>query len=176
MMPGIMQRRHFLLAILAAPLLASCKQDRDAVAAPLPREVTDASVAQFCGMSLTEHGGPKAQIFMRGLPDPYWFATVRDAFAFLMLPETPKAVAATYVNDMARVKNWEQPEPGAWIEADQASYVIGSRRRSGMNTDEAIPFGDAAAARKFVAAEGGRIVRFADMPRDYILASKSGDL
>jgi copper chaperone NosL len=169
-----MKRRDFLFAILAAPLLASCKREQ-AVAAPGPREVTDASVAQFCGMSLTEHSGPKAQIFIRGLPDPYWFATIRDAFAFLMLPETPKAVAAVYVNDMARVKHWEQPEPGAWIEAGKATYVIGSRRRSGMNTDEAIPFGDAAAAQKFLADEGGRIVRYADMPRDYILASKSGD-
>lgn len=171
-----MKRRNFLLALLAAPMLASCKQDQNAASTPQPREVTDASVAQFCGMSLTEHGGPKAQIFIRGLPDPYWFATVRDAFAFLMLPETPKAVAAAYVNDMARVRNWDQPDAGTWIEAAKASYVIGSRRRSGMNTDEAIPFGDAEAAQRFIAAEGGRIVRYADMPHDYILASKSEDL
>jgi copper chaperone NosL len=170
-----MKRRTVLLALLAAPLLASCKQNRNAAAAPPPREISDASVAQFCGMSLSEHAGPKAQIFIRGLPDPYWFATVRDAFAFVMLPEMPKAIEAIYVNDMARVKNWEQPEPGMWVEANKALFVIGSRRRSGMNTDEAIPFGAADAARKFVEAEGGRIVGFEDMPRDYILASNSGE-
>ncbi len=170
-----MKRRSFLLALLATPMLASCKQDRDAAGAPSPREVSDRSVAQFCGMSLNEHAGPKAQIFIRGLPDPYWFATVRDAFAFLMLPEMPKAIVAVYVNDMARAKNWDQPEPGLWVEANQAFFVIGSRRRSGMNSDEAIPFGTAVAAQKFAAIEGGRIVSFDDMPRDYILASKSGE-
>lgn len=169
-----MKRRAFLLALLATPLLASCKRD-DVAAALRPREVNDASVAQFCGMNLTEHSGPKAQIFIRGLPDPYWFATVRDAFAFLMLPESPKAVAAAFVNDMAKAKNWDQPEPGLWVEAGRAFYVIGSRRRSGMNSDEAIPFGASDAAEKFVAAEGGRIVRFDEMPRDYILAAKSGE-
>ena len=126
-------------------------------------------------MSLSEHAGPKAQIFVRGLSDPYWFATVRDAFAFIMLPEMPKAIEAIYVNDMARAKSWEQPEQGTWVEASKAFFVIASRRRSGMNTDEAIPFGNADAARKFVEAEGGRIVRFDDMPRDYILASNSGE-
>jgi copper chaperone NosL len=170
-----MNRRNVLLALLAAPFLASCKPDRGAANARPPREVSDASVAQFCGMSLSEHAGPKAQIFIRGLPDPYWFATVRDAFAFVMLPEMPKAIEAVYVNDMARAKSWEQPEPGMWVEANKAYFVIGSRRRSGMNTDEAIPFGSAEAARKFIEAEGGRMVGFDEMPRDYILTSSSGE-
>lgn len=164
------------LAILltAAFLLSAC--DRDAVSeAPPPRDVTDSSVAEFCGMNLTEHPGPKAQIFVRDLPKPYWFASVRDAFAFTMLQETPKAVTAFYVNDMAKAHNWDQPEAGAWVEAHKASYVIGSRKRSGMNTDEAIPFSDATAAREFAAANGGRVVGFEDMPRNYILASASGD-
>ncbi|MGO9357186.1 MAG: nitrous oxide reductase accessory protein NosL [Xanthobacteraceae bacterium] len=156
-------------------LLAACKRDDPAAEAPRPREVTDASVAQFCGMTLTEHAGPKGQIFVRGLPDPYWFATVRDAFAFTMLPEAPKAISAIYVSDMARAKNWDQPEPGMWVEAHQAYFVIGSRRRSGMDSEEAIPFSDAAAARAFADANGGRVVGFAEMPRDYILATTPGE-
>jgi copper chaperone NosL len=174
MMQAGMKRLALALCLFAAPLLASCQKERDA-AAPPPREVTDSSVAQFCGMNLSEHAGPKAQIFIRGLPDPYWFSTVRDAFAFLMLPEMPKATIAIFVNDMARAKYWDQPEPGLWVEAKQAVYVIGSRRRSGMNSDEAIPFGTSGAAEKFAAAEGGRIVRFDDMPRDYILNSNPGE-
>jgi copper chaperone NosL len=163
-----MRRRIFLIGLLS---LTQCKPDKQDAALPTPREITDASVAQFCGMSLTEHGGPKGQIFVRHLPDPYWFATVRDAFAFAMLPEMPKAIAAIYVSDMARALNWDQPEPGMWLEAHQAFYVIASRRSSGMQTDEAIPFGKDSAARGFAEANGGRIVRFADMPRDYILTA-----
>lgn len=166
-----MKRRSVLLALV---LLAACRRDKDAAALPPPREVTDASVAQFCGMSLSEHAGPKAQMFVRGLPDPYWFATVRDAFAFALLPEMPKAITAIYVNDMARAKNWDQPEPGMWVEAHQAWFVIASRRRSGMDTDEAIPFGDDGAARRFAEANGGRVVRFADMPPDYVLTAQPG--
>lgn len=168
-----MRRRVTLLLALA--LLVACKRGDTAADAPRPREVTDAVTAQFCGMSVTEHSGPKAQIFIRGLRDPYWFSTVRDAFAFTMLQETPKAFSAIYVNDMARAKNWDQPEPGMWVEAHQAYFVIGSRRLSGMGTDEAIPFSVAAAARGFADANGGRIVRFADMPNDYILTATPGD-
>ncbi|MGA2792475.1 MAG: nitrous oxide reductase accessory protein NosL [Roseiarcus sp.] len=164
-----------ILVLLVLVLLAACKQDDSTAESPRPREVTDAATAQFCGMALTEHAGPKAQIFVRGLPAPYWFATVRDAFAFAMLPEMPKAISAIYVSDMARAKDWDQPEPGLWVEAHQASFVIGSRRRSGMNTDEAIPFGDAAAARGFAEANGGRVVSFADVPKDYVLTATPGD-
>jgi copper chaperone NosL len=163
-----MKRRTVLIGLLT---LAQCKPDRQDAGLPTPREITDASVGQFCGMSLTEHAGPKGQIFVRDLPDPYWFATVRDAFAFAMLPEMPKAITAIYVNDMARAQDWDQPEPGTWVEAHQAFYVIDSDRRSGMQTEEAIPFGKDAAARNFAAANGGRIVRFAEMPRDYILTA-----
>lgn len=170
-----MNRRVFIAVMLAAPWLASCKRDRDAAGLPPPREITESSVAYFCGMSLDEHSGPKAQIFIRGVSDPFWFASVRDAFAFLILPETPKAVVVTYVNDMAKVKDWDHPEPGTWIDAHKAFYVIGSRRRGGMNADEAIPFGTASAAQQFVTVEGGRIVRFDDVPRNYVLGVKSGE-
>lgn len=165
-----MKRRALLLGLAA---LAACRK-KAAAAPPPPREMSDESVAQFCGMLLSEHTGPKAQIFIRDLPDPYWFATVRDAIAFTLLPEMPKAIVAFYVNDMARARDWDHPEPGTWVEAHAARYVIGSRRRSGMDTDEAIPFGTDAAARQFAAANGGRVVTFAEMPRDYILSSTQG--
>jgi copper chaperone NosL len=81
-------------------------------------------------------------------------------------------MSATWV----RAKNWDQAEPGTWIEARKASYVIGSRRLSGMGTDEAIPFGDAGAARRFADLNGGRVVSFDAMPRDYILNETPGPL
>jgi copper chaperone NosL len=160
--------------LLGSLSLAACDRGASAVDAPPPRETTDASVAQFCGMSLAEHAGPKGQIFIQGLNDPYWFASVRDAFAFLFLPEMPKAVSVIYVSDMARAKNWDRPELGTWVDARKATYVIGSHRLSGMGTDEAIPFGEADAAHRFADANGGRVVSFNDMPRDYILNATPG--
>ncbi len=125
-------------------------------------------------MSLTEHSGPKGQIMLRSQTKPVWFASVRDTFAYEMLPEMPKDIAVIYVTDMARARNWDQPEPGTWIDAKKAIYVIGSRRRSGMNTDEAVPFGTPDAARRFMHDFGGSMVSFDAMPHSYILADAGG--
>ncbi|WP_300784735.1 nitrous oxide reductase accessory protein NosL [Enhydrobacter sp.] len=158
-----------LLALVLAGLTPSC--DEKSANVPLPHEVTGESTAQFCGMTLAEHPGPKGQIFIKSDPRPFWFASVRDAFAFVMLEDTPKAVVAIYVNDMGKAKNWDQPESGTWVEARKAVYVIGSRKHGGMGQDEAVPFSDRQLAERFVDNNGGRVVTFDDMPRDYILPS-----
>ncbi|SKA32023.1 copper chaperone NosL [Enhydrobacter aerosaccus] len=159
-----------LLALAVAGLLPSC-EDKSTAAAPPPHEVDGDAVAQFCNMSLTEHSGPKGQIFVKDDPTPFWFASVHDLFAFVMLGDTPKAITALYVNDMAKAKNWDQPEPGTWIDARRAFYVIGSSKRGGMGEPEAVPFSNEDAAQRFIAQHGGRLVRFDQMPRDYVLAS-----
>jgi copper chaperone NosL len=156
------------LAVLTL-FFAGCGKSDQAAAPPAPLEISESGAAQFCGMSLSEHGGPKGQIFLSDQTKPLWFASVRDVFAFLLLPETPKNVTAIYVNDMARARSWEQPEPGTWIDAKKAIYVIRSRRRSGMNTDEAVPFGSAEAARQFIQEFGGQTVGFKEMPSAYVL-------
>jgi copper chaperone NosL len=38
-----------------------------------------------------------------------------------------------------------------------------------MGGDESVPFREAARARQFARDSGGRVVTFAEMPRDYIL-------
>lgn len=157
----------YAFAGLLAAALASC--ENRAEIAPAPQEIPKDAVAVFCGMSLPEHSGPKAQIFLRSEPAPRWFASVHDAFAYTMLAEEPKDISAIYVNDMARAKNWNQPEPGTWIEARKALFVIESGRRGGMAKDEAVPFSNSAAAEEFVKQHGGRLVSFAGMPESYIL-------
>jgi copper chaperone NosL len=164
-----LSRRGALAALLLAALLAGCDDKAKTAAPPAPREVSDAAIGHYCGMSLTEHTGPKSQIFLASRPDPVWFSSVRDGFAFTLLPEEPKDVTAFYVNDMGKARNWDQPEAGTWIEARTAWFVVESRRRSGMGADEAVPFGTEAAARAFAAENGGRVVRYAEVPRAYIL-------
>jgi copper chaperone NosL len=158
--------RCLLVALMTIELTA-CNGDSASV--PLPAEITSDAVAEFCGMSLTEHAGPKAQIFLQGELSPHWFASVHDAFAYTMLLEEQKNIAAIYVNDMGKAKNWDQPEAGSWVEARTAVFVIESRRRGGMDENEAVPFSDRAAAAAFSSRYGGRLVSFADMPRSYIL-------
>jgi len=158
-----------IAAFLLAALLAGCGEQRKETTMPPPREVGDGAIGHYCGMALAEHPGPKGQIFLASKPDPVWFSSVHDAFAFTLLPEEPKDIAAIYVNDMGKAKNWSQPEAGSWIDAKKAWYVIESKVKGGMGGDEAVPFGEEAAAKTFAAANGGRLVRFDDMPRSYII-------
>ncbi len=167
------RRQRCLLMMLTTMALTACGQSTASV--PAPAEITSDAVAEFCGMSLTEHSGPKAQIFLQGEARPHWFASVHDAFAYMMLLEQPGQVAVVYVSDMGKAKNWEQPEAGSWVEGRKAVFVIESQRRGGMDENEAVPFSDRAAAVVFSSRYGGRLIGFADMPRSYILPGLGAD-
>ncbi|MEI6985102.1 MAG: nitrous oxide reductase accessory protein NosL [Rhodospirillaceae bacterium] len=161
-------------SVLISLGLAACAPDNP-VEVPPPQEVSDSASGRYCGMSLSEHPGPKSQIFLKSRPgQPVWFISVRDAVAFTLLPEEPKDVAAIYVNDMGRAKNWERPEAGAWVEARQAWFVIESKLKGGMGAVEAIPFSEHSAATSFQATNGGRLVRLPDIPNDYVLSGERG--
>lgn len=162
-----------LLALALSAGLSACGE-KEKAAAPPPREITGDEIAYFCRMAVTEHAGPKGQIFLTGRDEPYWFASARDAIAFTMLPGEPKNIAAIYVTDLARAKNWEQPEPGTWVEAREAMFVIESARTGGMGVAEAVPFSSEETARDFVAEYGGRMLPFADLPQSYILGPGGG--
>ena len=159
--------RALPLALVA--LLAACEPEQAAVKPP-PQEITREAIGHYCNMIVVDHQGPKAQIFLKDRPDPIWFSSVRDAIAFTLLPEEPKNVAAIYVNDMAQA-SWDAPEPGSWIEAAKAFYVIGSGRRGGMGAKEAVPLGTRDRAEAFAAAHGGHVMTFEEIPPDYILSA-----
>ena len=166
----MMRIRSLALVIAASGALAllGCRDDRQA-AAPAPIEPTAASIAHFCNMAVLDHPGPKGQIFIKGRAEPVWFASVRDTVAFTLLPEEPKDVAAIYVNDMAKAKDWQHPEAGSWIDARAAWYVLDSDHASGMSEKELVPFSSDAAAWDFAAAHGGKIVRLGEVPESYVL-------
>jgi copper chaperone NosL len=159
----------FILVALAAGLLAACDAEPEAVAPVAPVEVSADATGRYCGMLLADHEGPKGQIHLAGSEEPLWFSSVRDTIAFTRLPEESKDIAAIYVNDMGEAQDWAQPEPGTWTEARDAWFVIESSRRGGMGAPEAVPFSDEAAAEAFRSAHGGQLVRFDDIPEDYVL-------
>ncbi len=165
-----MRRFALALAMLAPIALGGCF-DKEAARIPLPHRMTAEAIGHYCGMNLTEHAGPKGQIFVASLIEPVWFSSARDAIAFTMLPDEPKDVQAIYVSDMGKAKSWDKPGADNWVEARKALFVIGSRAKGGMGGDEAVPFSERDAAEKFVGENGGRIVAFAEVPRDYVLGS-----
>lgn len=166
-----MRARTAIAAIAAALLLAGCGEDAADTALPPPAALTSEAMGVFCGMNLLEHPGPKGQIITRSRIDPFWFSSVRDTVAFTLLPEQPRDIRAIYVSDMGRAPSWENPGADNWIDARKAFFVIESRKRGGMGAAEAVPFGERAAADAFVAENGGRVVAFAEIPRDYVLGS-----
>jgi len=169
---------RILLCEGAMLVLSGCYGETDAVL-PAPQELTRDAVGHYCGMIVADHSGPKAQIFKADSDTPLWFASVRDAFAFMMLPGEAKNVRAIYVNDMGLAANWGSPEQGTWINAWEAFFVLGSKRKGGMGLKEAVPFSTSEAAKTFTVQHGGRIVGFSKVPSDYVLgddnAPASGD-
>jgi copper chaperone NosL len=161
--------RRLGLLLLVALALTACQ--KEAAHAPAPHKMTAEAIGRYCGMNLFEHPGPKGQIFAASLIEPVWFSSARDTLAFTMLPDEPKDIQAIYVSDMGKASSWDKPGPDNWVEARKALFVIGSRVKGGMGGDEAVPFSDRSAAEKFVGENGGRIVAFDQVPRDYVLAS-----
>jgi copper chaperone NosL len=166
-------RRLALAVTLAAFALAGC-DEREAALPPPPVAMTKEVIGHYCGMNLFEHPGPKGQIIVKSLIEPVWFSSARDAIAFTMLPDEPKDIRAIYVSDMGKALSWDKPGADNWIEARKALFVIGSRVKGGMGSEEAVPFSDHSAAEAFVSKNGGRIVSFAEVPREYVLGSGDG--
>ncbi|NYT60994.1 nitrous oxide reductase accessory protein NosL [Alcaligenaceae bacterium] len=165
-----MNLRHFAVAALIAIALSGCSgEDKALAVAPVAQEVTFDAVGHYCGMNLVEHAGPKGQIFVNGRDKPVWFTTIKQVFAYTILPDEPKGIAAIYVHDMGRATNWDQPEDGSWIDARKAFYVIESQFIGGMGAEDALPFGEEAKAQEFAKKHGGRVAVFADIPENYVL-------
>jgi copper chaperone NosL len=166
-----MRKLALLAALVGALAAAGCNDRSTAHAAPPPREMTAADIGHYCGMNVLEHPGPKGQIILASREEPVWFSSARDAISFTMLPEEPRDIRAIYVSDMAKASSWEEPGTTNWVDAKSASFVIGSRKKGGMGADEAVPFSDKAAADKFAQENGGRVVTYAQVPKEYVLST-----
>ena len=170
--------KKLLATLLLATALAACggESSNSAENKPQPQAISDDAKGYYCTMNLPEHNGPKAQIFLESKPDEaLWFSTVTQIFNFVRHPGEPKDIAAIYVTDMsdATDADWEKPltTNAKWIDARTAHYVIESRYIGGMGTQDAIPFSDMAKAQEFVNKNGGRIVKFDDVPDSFIYAN-----
>lgn len=161
--------------LLLSLFLASCRDDSAQSVSPvaLTAEATD----HFCQMNLTEHAGPKAQIHLEGLPQaPLFFAQVRDAVAYIRLPEQTHRILAVWVNDMgATGATWAAPGATNWTDAQDAFYVTGSSRMGGMGAPELVPFTDRAEAAAFAAAYGGAVLALAQIPDSAVIPPPEPD-
>ena len=163
-------REYSVAGLLALGMaIAGCGDTSSNTPPPAPVAVIPQdATGHYCGMFLFEHKGPKGQIMIRDREDPIWFTTIREVFAFTHMPEEPRAITATYVQDMTRVQaNGSFPDD-AWVNAHDAWYLIESRFIGGMGVPDAVPFSDQATALPYQQQYGGRIVRFEEVPESYI--------
>ncbi len=165
-------RPALFLAMLA--LLSACKEE---VSQNIkPQDLTPDTLGHYCQMNLLEHPGPKAQVFLKDNPAPLFFSQIRDAIAYTRAPEQLAPIIAFYINDMgAASATWDEPGAGNWITAENAFYVVGSGRQGGMGAPETVPFSSRARAEEFVRAEGGQVLRLADITDDLVLAPVDSD-
>jgi copper chaperone NosL len=166
--------RWLALAMVTASLVACSSDEKTAV--PAPVRMTEEAVGHYCQMIVLDHAGPKAQVHLAGIADPFWFTQVRDALAFDRLPEETAEVAAIYVNDMGAAKSWEEPGADNWILAAKAVYVVGSRKRGGMGAPEFVPFAEQAAAERFASDFGGSVIAYSQISDEMVLEPVNVDL
>lgn len=153
--------------ILGVLVLTACQEE---IVAPDPVALTREAEGFYCNMIVSDHPGPKAQVFEKNRDQAIWFTSVRDALAYNILPGEAQQVLAIYVHDMGLADSWDRPnDDGIWLKANAAHYVIDSNKRGGMGAKETIPFGDSKQAAAFAAEHGGRVVAFNDIPTDYLL-------
>ncbi|UES59885.1 copper resistance protein CopZ (plasmid) [Roseibium aggregatum] len=162
--------KNALIALFALTLLAACQEEVQ-IAKPAAVTLTPEAAGHYCQMTVLDHDGPKAQIHLKSYDNPIWFTQVRDAVAFTLSPEEPKDIAVIYVNDMEKAESWAQPGADNWIDAETAWFVTGSKKAGGMGAPEAIPFGSEDGARAFSGEHGGSVLRFTEIPADYVLGA-----
>lgn len=144
--------------------------DEEPMELPPPAKLTYEAIGYYCAMTVSEHAGPKGQIWLSSRDEPLWFSSVRDTLAFTLLPGEPKDIRAIYVTDMSNSDAWEQSASVRWIEARGAVFVAGGKRAGGMGAAEHVPFSDRAAAEAFVLQYGGRIIGYSEISEAAILA------
>ncbi len=144
-------RFPILFLVLAA--VTACERNEVAVT---PREVSAGTTCALDGMTLNDYPGPKAQIHYSDGTVEYYCDTV-EMFAMVLKPETARRIRTVFTQEMGKA-DWKAPR-GFWIDARQAFFVHGSRRRGSMGPTLAA-FGTQEGAAAFAAEFGGRVLRF----------------
>lgn len=150
-------------SLLLVCLLSACSKPADVPLAP--SEVTKATACSLDGMVLADYPGPKAQIHYEGQALPDFFCDTTEMLSMYLRPEQARKVKGIFVQDMGKT-DWNSPQ-GAWISAQDAYFVFGSKKHGSMGPTAA-SFGSEADANKFAAEHGGKVLAFAQVTADMV--------
>lgn len=152
---------RFLVLFLALTAVTACERTEVAVA---PREVVAGTTCALDGMTLNDYPGPKAQIHYSDGTVEYYCDTV-EMFNMVLKPETARRIRGVFTQDMGKA-DWKAPR-GFWIDARQAFFVYGSKRRGSMGPTLAA-FRSQESAAAFAAEFGGRVLRFDEVRSEMV--------
>lgn len=159
--PSSTFRRIMVVCMLSTSLaLTACGEKPGANNGP---QVLPAGAAcALDGMLLADYPGPKGQIqYVDGKLDA--FCDTVELVSMLKQPETATRVAGAYVQDIGKTP-WEKPVEH-WIDANQAWFVVGSKRLGSMGPTFA-SFAERADADAFAKQFGGKVLTLAQITPD----------
>lgn len=145
--------------LMFAVLLAGCSGEAEKVAEkPAPVHFESGDECHVCGMSITRFPGPKGEVITEKEQTVHKFCSTRDMFAWALQPENVKRKHTLYVHDMSQTE-WASPDDAALIDARDAFYVVGSKRKGAMGQTLA-SFSEESAAQDFMAKHGGKVLQY----------------
>jgi copper chaperone NosL len=158
-----------LVIILSLSLAAGCAfpgsktsgqamAESSQTAVKQPMEISENATCGKCGMYPARYPRWQSQvIFNDDTMTPFDGCKCMFNFIFAMDKFDPKHsrndIAVAWVKDF---------NTGNWLNAEDASYVVGSTMMGPMGK-ELIPFADQAAAMKFQAEQGGTMMKYEDI-------------
>ncbi|MFC6953267.1 nitrous oxide reductase accessory protein NosL [Halorubellus litoreus] len=146
-------------------------------AAPAAVAISDVAACDECGMVISKHPGPNAEIYWadvepEGRDAPFWFDSLKQCFFphYFEGRDAGRSLDAAYVTDYSAVEYSVNTREGAsyitshtsadsMADATSLSYVVESDVEGAMGPDF-VPFGDDADAEAFAAEHGGSVVAF----------------
>lgn len=152
--------------LLMAGGITGCDDHATARQVPVPIEMND--TCAVCGMYITKYPGPRAEAYVQGMGAPLKFGSTRDFFAYVLQPENQVELQSLFVQDTAKI-DWRHPPdtPESFINARRAYYVVFQPLTGAMGPTLA-PFNHKAAAARFIATNGGALLRFHQITPDLI--------
>lgn len=169
-----MKISSFLLFVL---FIISCSNEPNTRVTPDPIKLNSDEVGYYMQMTVADHSGPKAQLWLADKDRPIWFVDVRDAILFQRTPEEADNISVIYAHDMAKNPDYNNVKD-IWVDIEKAFFVINSeQRKGGMGMPETIPFSDKKSAEHFANKYGGKVVdSTTEIPTDYLISVLTNDV
>ncbi len=174
-------RRQFVAGATGLAIAATtsgCLGDDESPSAPDPVDLTDGQTCDVCGMVISEHYGPGAQVFYEDGPEdrdgPAWFDSVREMVAYdEEQRERGWEPIGYFVTDYSTVdydiitENSDRfisshVDAGDFVDAADATFVVDGPVQGAMGPDY-LPFSDLDDASAFADAEGGDIFEWDEL-------------